>query len=312
MNIRTVAIIGANGQLGADLMHELNVRQEANTKQAVRFRVIPLTHNEFELCNHTEAREKLVFLRPDVVINTAAYHRVDECEDHPEKTCQVNAIAVRNLAYICRDLDIELLHISTNYVFGNRNGQKSPYKENDLPCPLNVYGASKLIGEYFVRSICPKHFIVRSSGLYGLVGCRSKGSNFVELMLSLAQERKPIRVVNDQWLAPTYTPDLARTLIELIIHGQYGIYHFTNANSCTWYEFAMRIFSYAHLTPQLLPITTEAYGARARRPHYATLSCAQSLAKIGIGSLRTWQDALKSYMDARGNRDKIGTNGTLR
>jgi dTDP-4-dehydrorhamnose reductase len=298
MWMRKVIVIGAKGQLGTDLVNELSMWRVVGTEREIGFQVIPLSHKEFELRDYAETREKLTDLKPDAVINTAAYHQVDECEDYPEKAFQVNAIALQNLACVCRDLNAVLMHISTDYVFGGDQNRWLPYTEDDPLWPLNVYGISKLAGEYFVRKFCPKHFIVRSSGLYGLAGSSGKGSNFVETMLRLAQEGEPIQVVNDQRLTPTYTLDLARKIRKLIINEHFGIYHIVNAGDCTWYEFAAKIFEYTHLTPRLSPITTEAFGARARRPRYSVLAC-QSLQKIGLENLRPWQEALRAYLSIR-------------
>ena len=193
--MRKVALIGANGQLGTDLMREL---QKAH-------QVVPLTRKDLDICDHDRTREILTRLKPDVLINTAAYHRVDELEDQTDKAFQVNATAVRNLAKVCQDLGQVLVHISTDYVFGGDRSRAMSYREDDVPCPINVYGVSKLAGEYFVRDLCKHHFVVRSSGLYGVAGSSGKGGNFVELMLRLAGEGKPIRVVADQRLTPTYT-----------------------------------------------------------------------------------------------------------
>lgn len=295
--MQKVAVIGANGQLGTDLVKEL---QGWRTRSDVRppssnCQVIPLTHKDIEICDHAGTRKILTQLKSDVVINTAAYHRVDECEDYPEKAFEVNAVAVHNLALICRDLDAVLMHMSTDYVFGGDPNRQTPYTEDALPWPLNVYGISKLAGEFFVRNLCPKHFVVRSSGLYGVAGSSGKGGNFVELMLRLAQEGKPIRVVNDQRLAPTYTVDLARKMEELITTNHYGLYHITGGGDCTWHEFAVEIFRLAGLSPELSPTTTESFGAKAMRPHYSVLTSIQS-SKAGVQGLRTWEEALESYL----------------
>jgi dTDP-4-dehydrorhamnose reductase len=293
--MRKLVIIGANGQLGTDLIKELT-RWESTFFDS---QVIPLTHKDIEICDHARTRGILTRLESDVVINMAAYHRVDECEDHPEKTFQVNTIAVRNLALVCRDLDAVLVHMSTDYVFGGDQIRRTPYTEDALPWPLNVYGVSKLGGEYFVRNLCPKYFIVRSSGLYGVAGSSGKGGNFVELMLRLAREGKPVRVVNDQRLTPTYTVDLASKIAELVQTEHYGVYHITNSGDCTWYEFAIKIFGLAGLSPSVSPTTTEAFGAKATRPGYSVLAH-KGLAKAGLEDTRRWEEALAAYLQERG------------
>lgn len=293
-----VVVIGANGQLGSDLVKELRSRSPRDAIGEPEFEVIGLTHGDIELSNAESARETLTHLGPEIVLNMAAFHRVDDCEDNPEKAFRVNAIAVANLAYVCRDLDAMLLHMSTDYVFGGGPSRRKPYTEDDAPRPLNVYGISKLSGEYFVQSLCPKHLVVRTSGLYGKAGSSGKGGNFVELMLRLAREGKPIRVVDDQRLSPTYTKDLAAKIVDLVSGGYCGLYHIVNAGSCTWYEFATRIFELARLSPQLSATTTEAFGAKANRPRYSALA-SQALERIGTTGLRAWPEALSAYMSAK-------------
>ena len=279
---RRVVIIGANGQLGTDLV---KVMQD--------WHIIPLTHADLDICDFVYTRKVLENAKPDIVINTAAFNRVDDCEEEVSKAFWVNAFAVRNLAQICADLDCVFVHISTNYVF---DGQKrEPYTEDDLPNPLSVYGASKLTGEYFARNICPRHFVIRTAGLYGVAGSRAKGGNFVETMIRLAKEGKPIRVVNDQVLTPTYTKDLAEKIKELVQTEAYGLYHITNSGECSWYEFAAKVFEFLGLKPNFGPTTTVEYGARARRPAYSVLA-QEKLKRLGLSDMRTWPEALAEYL----------------
>ena len=283
-----VVIIGANGQLGTDLVRVLKGREI----------VIPLTHRKLEVCDFARTRQVLVQARPEVVINTAAFVQVDRCEDEVERSFQVNTYAVRNLAQICQELGSLLVHLSTDYVFDGK--KRRPYLENDLPHPLSVYGVSKLAGEYFVRTLCERHLVVRSSGLYGPAGSSGKGGNFVETMLNLARaggrpQQKPIRVVDDQVLVPTYTRDLAEAIVRLIDSQALGLYHLTSDGECSWYEFAQRIFTLLGLSPELSPTTTEAFAARARRPAYSVLRSARLAWR-----LRPWHQALAEYLQERG------------
>jgi len=282
-----ILIIGANGQLGTDLVMILRQHQ-----------LIPLTHQEIEVCDHQRTRKILEEYKPEVVVNTSAYHRVDLCEDHLEETFKVNTYAVRNLAEICQDLGTMLVHLSTDYVFGGE--KKSSYREEDLPNPLNVYGVSKLAGEYFVRQICPTYFIIRTSGLYGVAGASGKGGNFVELMIRLAKEGKPIKVVNDQILTPTYTKELAKKMAQLIETGEYGLYHVTNNGQCSWYEFARAIFGLVGLHPDLSATATEEFGAKAKRSLYSVLENA-NLRKLGLDDLSNWRAALERYLKEKGH-----------
>ncbi len=278
-----IVLIGANGQLGTDLVRVLQGKET----------LVPLTHRDVEVCHFGETRRVLGEARPDVVINTAAWVQVDRCEEEVERSFQVNTWAVRNLALICQELGCQLVHLSTDYVFDGKKG--SPYGEEDLPCPLNVYGVSKLAGEYFVRVLCRRHLVVRSSGLYGVAGSRGKGGNFVETMIRLAGEGRVLRVVHDQVLAPTYTRDLAETLAGLIRAQASGLYHIANDGECSWYEFARRIFDLLGLRPTLLPITTQALGARALRPAYSVLRSRRLPSK-----LRPWPEALEAYLKEKG------------
>jgi len=276
-----VVVIGANGQLGTDLV-----------KAMADWNLVPLTHSDLDICDFVYTRKVLEDAKPEIVINTAAFTRVDDCEEEVSKAFWVNAFAVRNVAKVCADLDCALVHISTDYVFDGRKG--APYTEDDPPNPLSVYGASKLTGEYFVRNICPKHFVVRTSGLYGIAGSRAKG-NFVETMIRLAKEGKPIRVVTDQVLTPTYTRDLAEKLKELLQTKAYGLCHITNSGQCSWYEFAGKIFELVDLRPDFSPTTTAAFGAKARRPAYSVLAHNKPK-QLGLNDLRPWPEALKAHL----------------
>lgn len=277
-----VAVIGANGQLGTDLVKVMD-----------GWDLVPLTHSDLDICDFVYTRKVLEQAKPDIVINTAAFNRVDDCEEEVSKAFWVNAFAVRNLAKICAELDCVLVHISTNYVFDGC--KKEPYTEDDLPNPLSVYGASKLTGEHFVRTICPKHFVIRTSGLYGVAGSRAKGGNFVETMIRLAKEGRPIRVVNDQVLTPTYTKDVAEKIKELVQTQAYGLYHITNSGECSWYQFASKIFELLGLAPDFGSTTTAEYGAKARRPAYSVLA-REKLKHLGLGDMRPWPEALVEYL----------------
>jgi len=281
-----IALIGADGQLGSDLIPALR-----------REDVSPLFYPEFDVTRGREARETLESLRPDVVINTAAYHRVDECEDHIREAFLVNAFAVRDLALMCRDRGIVMVHFSTDYVFDGRKGE--PYVEEDPPFPLSVYGASKLAGEFFIRGICEKYFLVRTCGLYGQAGCREKGMNFVEAMVTLEKAGKPLRVVDDQWVTPTSTEELAERVAALIRTTEFGLYHLTNEGCCTWHEFADAIFSLLGKTVEITPVDTATFGAKARRPAFSVLENKRAKA-IGLAPFSPWRDALKNYLEKRG------------
>lgn len=286
---RLIAIIGANGQLGSDLMR---VRTAASASDELR----GLTHRDIEVTDLRSVRAALQAGNPEVVINTSAYHRVDDVEADPGRAFAVNVIGPRNLALACQDLDAVLIHVSTDYVFSGR--KDSPYLESDSVDPINMYGISKAAGEMAIRSLWPKHFIVRSSGLYGVAGPSGKGSNFVELMLRLAREGKSIRVVNDQVLTPTPTRVLAEQIFVLSRRREYGTYHATCQGQCSWFEFARAIFDFAGLSPTLSPQTTSQSGAVAARPAFSVLDN-QNLRLLGIDRFPSWRDGLKEYLNAQ-------------
>lgn len=286
-----ILIIGANGQLGGDLVQVL--QEQFPTHQG-----LSLTHAELEVTDPRQVQGILEAYQPQVVVNTAAYHKVDEVESNPKRAFAVNAIAPLHLARLCRDLDIALLFLSTDYVFGGDESRSTPYTERDCPAPLNVYGISKLAGEQAIQATWHKHWIVRTSGLYGVRGASGKGGNFVELMLRLAHEGKAIRVVNDQRLSPTYTKELARGLVSLIEKAPYGLYHLTCSGDCSWYGFAVKIFELANLHPNLQPTTSAEFKTAARRPRYSVLAN-QALREAGIPPLKAWQSALADYFEER-------------
>jgi dTDP-4-dehydrorhamnose reductase len=281
-------VIGAGGQLGGDLGRLLPAED-----------CIPLTHAEIEICDPESVRQAFEKHRPDVVINTAAFHRVDDCETQAERAFQTNALAVRGLAQACRARGAVLVHFSTDYVFDG--AQTEPYVETDRPGPLSVYAASKLAGEYLVAAVHAKHFVIRTCGLFGLGGSRSKGGggNFVETMLRAAAQGKHLRVVSDQIVTPTATADLARKVIELLQTEAYGLYHITAQGSCSWYEFARTIFGLSNVRADLEPVTAEAFGAPARRPAYSVLRN-RRLELLGLDDLPPWKDGLRRYLTSRG------------
>jgi dTDP-4-dehydrorhamnose reductase len=283
-----IALIGANGQLGSDLVKVLRPVHD----------LIPLTHADVEITDRVSVDAMMQAHRPDLVMNMAAFHKVDACEEQIEPTFAVNTYGVRNLALACRACDAALLHMSSDYVFGGDKNRATPYVETDPPAPINVYGIAKLAGEHFVRYLMDRHFILRVTGLYGVAGSSGKGGNFVELMLRLAKEGKSIRVVDDQRMTPTYTVDLARQIAALIETEHYGLYHATNQGSCTWHEFAAEIFRRSGLTPSLDKAKTGDFGEKATRPAYSVLEN-KALQSLGLDRMRPWRESLAAYLAER-------------
>ena len=280
-----VAVLGGNGQLGTDL-----VRAFAENGDEV----VSLSHVEIEVATLPSVREALGRAQPAVIVNTTAMHHVENCEIEPEKAFAVNAVGARNVATVARDLGAALIHVSTDYVFdGEKN---SPYEEDDSPRPLNVYGNSKLAGEYFVRCVLDRHFVVRTSGLYGKSPCRAKGGrNFVDLMLKLAKERGEVRVVDSEWVTPTSTRELARQIVALSRSDAYGLYHATAEGACSWFEFAREIFAMTNTPVSLKVAGANEFPAKVPRPKYSVLEN-RGLKIQGLNTFWTWQEGLREYL----------------
>ena len=282
-----ILLIGAAGQLAQDLLPVLKKGGHE---------VIPATHEQLEICSLDAVRDAVASAHPQCIINTAAFHRVDDCEDQAERAFAVNVMGVRNLAQAAEQVGAALVHLSTDYVFGGE--KRIPYVETDLPQPLSIYAMSKLAGEFAARRYCSRHFVIRTCGLYGMGGSRSKGGNFVETMLKLAAQKKTIRVVADQSVTPTSTAELAERVLPLMGSEKYGLYHMTNTGQCSWYEFAAEVFRLANITADLQPTDSQSFGARARRPAYSVLDNCR-LRAVGVEEFRPWQEALGDYMRER-------------
>lgn len=284
-----IAVMGANGQLGTDV-----VRAFAENGDEV----FALTHGDVEVGNLASVSAKLRELRPETIVNTAAMHHVENCEREPAGAYAANALGPRNLALVARDLHAVLMQVSTDYVF---DGDKSsPYVEEDAPRPLNVYGNTKLAGEYYVRALLDRHFVLRTSALYGHAPCRAKGGlNFIELMLKLARERGEVKVVDSEFVSPTSTRALARQIVALSRSDAYGLLHATAEGSCSWYEFAREIFSLTHTKVNLKIAGPNEFPAKVPRPRYSVLEN-RALKARGLNSFGFWQDGLREYLGMAG------------
>ena len=283
-----IVLLGANGQLGTDLSRQF----QSETRE-----LVALTRQDVDVRSHEQVALTMERLRPGVIVNTAAFHKVEACEDDVEQAFAVNCIAVRNLARVADRLGSYLVHLSTDYVFDGEG--RTPYAEDSPPNPINVYGASKAAGEFFVRNSCRRHLIVRSSGLFGLAGSSGKGGNFIQTMLRLGRERGVVSVVTDQILSPTYTADLADMIWRLVAAESQGVYHVTNRDSCSWYEFARSIFELSGVPSEVQPVTTASMNSTVRRPRYSVLAN-RRLESTGFGLMRPWSQALDSYLQAAG------------
>ena len=284
------ALIGVTGQLGFDLARTFEQPGE----------LVRLTHGDLDLLEPAAVARVLGEIRPTHVVNAAAYNLVDRAEDERDKAFALNAEAVGTLAETCQSLDATLVHFSTDYVFDG--ARATPYTEDDAPNPSSVYAASKLAGERLARERCRRAYVFRVCGLYGVAqGATSGRTNFVETMLRLAGAGRPLRVVRDQVLAPSYTLDVAPKVWRVLARGAPGLYHLSNAGQTSFYEFAREIFRLSGLTPALTPVTAAEYGARARRPPYSVLARTR-LAALGEDDLRPWQPALAAYLRERVTR----------
>ena len=287
-----VVVVGSNGQLGSDV-----VRAFADNGDDV----LPLTHTDIEIADGPSVASKLRELQPGMVVNTAAMHHVENCELQPDRAFAVNALGVRNLALTARDIGAVLFHVSTDYVF---DGSKvSPYEEQDPPRPLSVYGNSKLAGEYFVRATLEKHFVLRTSAIYGKSPCRAKsGLNFIQLMLKLAKERGEVRVVDSEVVTPTPTSDLARQMVALSRCESYGLYHATAEGACSWFEFAREIFALTDTQVNLKVAGPNEFPAKVPRPKYSVLEN-RGLKLLGLNTFRSWQEGLREYLGISQSRE---------
>ena len=284
---RRAAVFGASGQLGAELVHELQARQ---------YGVIGWDRRELDITDAAAVEKALIQFDPQVVFNAAAYNQVDVAEREPQAALQVNALAVRNLALICRQMDAHLVYFSTDYVFDGYH--RHPYAEDDPPHPLGAYAVSKLAGEFYAQAYLDQALIVRTSGVFGAGALRTARGNFVELMLRLAEGGQPIRVVEDHVASPTYAPWLAARAVELVERGHQGIFHIGGGTPISWYEFARAIFAVAGREPLLLATNEREYRTPARRPRYSALSNGK-MERAAIAPMPPLRQALESYFAER-------------
>jgi dTDP-4-dehydrorhamnose reductase len=282
-----VVVIGGNGQLGSDVVRAFVGNSDD---------VCSLNHADVELANIDSIAQRLKEVRPQVIVNTAAMHHVENCECDPGKAFAVNGIGARNLSLVAHDIDATLIHVSTDYVFDGAKG--SPYDESDAPRPLNVYGNTKLAGEHFIRSTSDKHFVVRTSAIYGKSPCRAKGGvNFVELMLKLARERGKVRVVDSEFVTPTRTTEIARQMVSLSRSDSYGLYHATAEGYCSWYEFAREIFRLTNTKVSLEVAGPNEFPSKVPRPKYSVLEN-RALKIRDLNVFKPWQEGLREYLSS--------------
>jgi len=285
--VKRAAIFGCAGQLGVELVAEFRTRG---------YEVAGFDRSSVDITDSALVERTLAQLDPAIVINAAAYNQVDVAEKEPLAAFQGNALAVRNLAVACCQMDAHLVHFSTDYVFDGRAGRA--YREEDATCPLGAYAVSKLAGELYVSAYLDRYLIVRTSGVFGPGGLTTARGNFVELMLRLAAQNGPIRVVEDHVASPTYSPALAARTADLVEKGAQGVFHAGGGTPISWYDWAVKIFEAAGLSPQLKPTNEREFRTAARRPKYSALSNAKMEA-LGIAPMPSLDQAIRSYLAVR-------------
>ncbi|MBO7333255.1 MAG: dTDP-4-dehydrorhamnose reductase [Lachnospiraceae bacterium] len=281
-----VLVTGVKGQLGYDVVNELEKRD---------IEAVGVDIDEMDITDAESVNKVIKEANPDAVIHCAAYTAVDAAEDNVEICRKVNRDGTQNIANVCKELDCKMIYISTDYVFDGQGTR--PWEPDDKQTPLNVYGRTKYEGELAVSNTLDKYFIVRIAWVFGV-----NGKNFIKTMLNLSKTRTEVNVVNDQFGSPTYTYDLARLLVDMVLTDRYGFYHATNEGIISWYEFAVAIFKAAGIDMKVNPVSSAEYPAKAKRPSNSRMS-KEKLSENGFKRLPSWQDALERYIKALKDND---------
>lgn len=286
-----IIICGCKGQLGNELLDIIHKGHSEIGDIDTAYKTADVKGvdiDELDIGKQKMVMDYFEKSRPDIFINCAAYTNVDKCEDERELAFQVNALGARNLAQACHAYGVKLVQVSTDYVFSGEGDV--PFCEYDMCAPKSVYGSSKLLGEYYTREFCNKYFIVRTAWLYGKVG-----HNFVKTILRIANEKKSIQVVNDQFGNPTNANDLAHHILKMVLTQEYGVYHCTNEGVCSWFDFASEIVRLAKIDCKVQHVSSEEYVTKAKRPAYSALE--NMMLKVTCGNeMREWKEALYSYL----------------
>ena len=284
---KKAVVFGSGGQLGVELLRDLRERG---------YEVTGFERAHLDITDPAKVEQALASIDPQFVYNAAAYKQVDVAETEPAAAYSVNALAVRNLALACRQVDAKLVHFSTDYVFDGMLGRS--YVETDQTHPLGAYAVSKLAGELYAQAYLTNPLVLRTSGVFGPAGMHTNRGNFLELMLRLARERKPIRVVEDHFASPTYAPLLASRSIDLAEASHSGVFHLGGGTAISWFGYAKLIFDAAGVSPELTPTDAREYRTVARRPQYSALEN-KRLAEVGIAPMPPLAEAIETYLQSR-------------
>jgi len=288
-----IVLLGPNGQLG----HDFLVAHEA---AGAPFEIVPMPRAQLDVADVSGIGAAIGDIGFDVLVNCTSYHKTDEVEDNAGQAIAVNAHAVEAMARACAARGARFFHVSTDYVFGGDGGRDRPLAEDDGIMPVNVYGASKALGETLARLSCRETTILRVASLFGVAGASGKGGNFVETMIRVGAEKGTLKVVADQFMSPTSTANVAEAMLALITRScPTGVYHVVNSGSASWHEFASEIIRRAGIEASVLPCSTADYPTRARRPAYSVLDNGK-LTDL-VGPMPAWQDALDRYLVAKGH-----------
>lgn len=287
MNKHKVVVFGSGGQLGIELVREFTRRG---------YPVKGFDRSAVDISDGSRVERSLAEADPGIVFNAAAYNQVDVAENEPLAAYQANALAVRNLAMACRQVDARLVHYSTDYVFDGTAGR--PYTEEDVPHPMGAYAVSKLAGELYAQAYLNQPLIIRTSGVFGPGGLKTARGNFIETMLRQAAAGRTIRAVEDHVASPTYAPLLAARTADLVERGETGLFHIGGGAPISWFEYARMIFRLAGINADLQPVNERQYRTAARRPKFSALSNAK-MEKAGIEPMPPLEDTVRQYLEAR-------------
>jgi len=288
-------LLGPDGQLGSDV-------QAANLRSGQPLSLVPVGRSRVDLGDIAAASAFLLGQDFQCLINCSSYHKTDEVERNAQLAFTINAHLVQEIAQVCQRKSARLIHISTDYVFGGQS-KRTPFSEADCKAPINVYGASKSMGEDLALQTGANVWILRVASLFGIAGASGKGGNFVETMVRVGKEKGQLRVVSDQAMSPTATKDVADVIIDMIKRDVApGVWHVVNSGTATWYEFAKRIIERSGIAASITPITTAEFPMAARRPSYSVLDNAKVCKEVGL--MRSWQEALDEYLIAKGHRNR--------